>query len=536
MCRRLSTPRVIPVSEIDERIDVVGGGIGGLATAALLAAEGASVTVLERNERLGGSAGLIERDGFRFDTGPTWYLMPEVFERFFGRFDREPADYYELTHLDPHYRIHWRENVGPRPIDPPRAVDVDPTGDTVDVPPEPEAARAIFEAYERGGGASFDRYLETAAESYEIGMERFVYEDRSRFRDYLDLDVVRSARGLTFLGSMQSHVEDYFDHPKLQQLVQYTLVFLGGAPRNTPALYNLMSHVDFGLGVHYPDGGLYSVVEALVELGREQGVRYETDRPVTAIRRERDGLALETDGGSRRPDRVVCNANPAHVERDLLPDGVGRGEDYWASRTYAPSAFLCYLGVEGELPTLEHHTLVLPADWGPHFDTIFEEPAWPEDPAYYLCVPSKTDPTVAPDGHHAVVALVPIAPGLEDGPDRRRAFRERLLDDLATHAGADLRDRIVVEETACVSEFSERFDAPGGTALGLAHTLRQTGPLRPSHRGPLEGLHYVGGYVNPGIGVPMCLVGAEHTAAAVRADAGADDSGPLRGLLGRTPL
>jgi phytoene desaturase len=494
-----------------ESVTVVGGGFGGLSAAAYLADRGADVRVLERRDRVGGVAGLLEVDGFRFDTGPTWYLMPDTFERFFGHFDRSPDDYYDLTRLDPNYRVFWKD------------------GDRADVPADTDRVRELFESYERGAADALDDYLETARESYEIGMEQFVYEDRPRLRDYLDIDVVRSARGLTFLGSMDDHAASYFDHPKLRQLVQYTLVFLGGSPHNTPALYNLMTHVDMNLGVYYPDGGMASVVDGVADLAREVGAEVETGRPVTGLDPLPDGVRVSTDDGGHVADRVVSNVNPAYTERELLPPTArDHDDDYWESRTYAPSAFLLYLGVEGDVDPLAHHTLVLPEDWDPHFETIFEEPAWPDDPAYYLCVPSLTDDSVAPDGHHAVVVLVPIAPGLPDGPEVRARYRDRILDGLAKHAGVDLRGRIVVEESACVSEFAEEFGAPGGTALGLAHTLRQTGPFRPSHRADaVDDLYYTGGFTTPGIGVPMTLISGEHTADAVASDAGATADGGL---------
>jgi len=490
----------------------VGGGVGGLATAAALAAGGADVTLVERNDWLGGVAGRIEEGGFRFDAGPSWYMMPAVFERFFELFDRSADDFYRLRRLDPHYRLLWKDDRGDaapcRPAD-----RIDATGDR-------DRMRRIFESHEDGAGAAFEEYLDEAADTYRVGMERFVYEDRTQFRDFVDVDVLRSARGLTLLGSMQDHVEQYVDSPKLQQILQYTLVFLGGSPHNTPALYNLMSHVDFGLGVYYPeDGGIRRVVEALVELGRAYGVEYRTGAPVDAIDPAADGVRLVVDGATRTVDRVVANANPAHVERDLLPAGTGRGDDYWDSRTYAPSAFMLYLGVEGPVDPLEHHTIVLPDDWDPHFEQIFDEPAWPDDPAYYVNVPSRTDEGAAPDGCHAVVILVPVAPGLDDDPDARREYRERVLAGLASRVGVDLRDRIRVQRTAAVDDFAERFNAPRGTALGLAHTPRQTAPLRPGRRGPIDRLYYVGSYTTPGIGLPMCLISAEHAADAVYEDA-----------------
>ncbi|MFB6243382.1 MAG: phytoene desaturase family protein, partial [Halobaculum sp.] len=227
--------------------------------------------------------------------------------------------------------------------------------------------------------------------------------------------------------------------------------------------------------------------------------------------------------GATRADAVVSNLNPAVAERELLPSSLRRhDDDYWDRATLAPSAYMLYLGVEGSVEPLAHHTLVLPTDWDEHFASIFDDPAWPDDPAYYVSVPSLTDDTVAPDGHETVVVLVPIAPGLDDSPTAREQYRETVLDDLASHTGVDFRGRIVVEEDACVSEFAEQLGAPGGSALGLAHTLDQTGPLRPGHRGGAEGLYFTGGYTTPGIGVPMTLLSGAQTADALRADAETD--------------
>jgi len=492
-------------------VAVIGSGFGGLSTACYLADAGADVRVIEKNEQLGGRASVLERDGFRFDMGPSWYLMPDVFERFFAHFGKEPSDYYDLTRLDPHYRIFFKD------------------GDRVDASGDLDAMRSLFDSYEPGAGERFDSYLETSRHHYETAMEKFVYVDRSKPRDWIDPDVMTSAPvGLQLIGSMQSHVEDYFSHPKLQQIMQYTLVFLGGSPKNTPALYNIMSHVDFNLGVYYPDGGMGAVVDAVVDLGEELGVEYVTDCEVSSLTRGKNGFIIETaenesirtDDGPYRPDRVVANADYAHVEQELLPEHERQyDDDYWNSRTYAPSAYLLYLGVEGDVDPLAHHTLVLPTDWDGHFEQIFDQPAWPDEPAYYLCVPSQTDETVAPEGHSNLFVLVPVAPGLADSDSLRDSYREKILADIADNTGVDLRDRIVVEEQFAINDFGDRYNATEGTALGLAHTLRQTALLRPSNRSSaVDGLYFTGSFTTPGIGVPMCLISGEHTAEAVVED------------------
>ena len=486
-----------------ESVVVIGGGFGGLSTACYLADAGADVTLLEKNEQLGGRASRLEVDGFSFDMGPSWYLMPDVFERFFGHFGREPSEFYELERLDPHYRVFWKD------------------GDQVDVLPDREKNKEIFESYEPGAGEAFDAYLEESQRTYEIGMEHFVYEDRPRLRDYVDKDVLRYSWGLSLLGKMQGHVEDYFDHPKLQQLMQYTLVFLGGSPTNTPALYNLMSHVDYNMGVYYPDGGIGAVVDGIVELAEDLGVEFVTDAEVTGIEGRYGAFAVDTENGERYlADRVVSDADYAHTEQELLPERKRQyTEEYWESRTYAPSAFLLYLGVEGDVPNLEHHTLVLPTDWDEHFEQIFDDPEWPDDPAYYLCVPSKTDDTVAPEGHSNLFALVPIAPGIRDTPEIRNRYRDLVIDDIAENTGTDLRGRVVVEETFSVDDFADRYNSYAGSALGLAHTLTQTSLLRPGHTSDaVDGLYFTGSTTTPGIGVPMCLISGGLTAEAMADD------------------
>jgi len=486
---------------VPDSISIVGGGVGGLSAACYLADAGADVTLLEQHDDLGGVAGSFESDGFRFDSGPSWYLMPEVFEQFFESFGTSVDAAYELERLDPSYRIFWKD------------------GDRLDVPADPEALAPKLEAYEEGAAEAFHAYLDHAEAVHELAMDRFVYPRRAQFRDWLDGDLLRAAWALPLLRPMDSHVRKYVEHPKLRQLLEYKLVFLGGSPYNTPALYTLMSHVDFNQGVFHPVGGMQVLVDALADLADRLGVTLKPNTPVSGIRANGSGMQVRTDGDTRAADCVVANASPAHVEQSLLSPGQRAHDDeYWDERTYGPSAYMLYLGVDGEVDPLRHHSLVLPVDWDAHFETIFEEPGWPTDPAYYVHVPSQTDPSYAPDEHHAIVILVPIAPGLNDGPARRAWIRERVLDDLAEHV-VDLRGRIEVEHEACVSDFANYFNQPKGNALGLAHTLWQTGPLRPAHRAAeAPGLYYTGADTQPGVGLPMCLISGRQTAQAIAAD------------------
>ena len=485
----------------NEKIVIIGGGFGGLSSACFLAKEGYDVELIEKNEHIGGRASVLEEEGYRFDMGPSWYLMPDIFERFFNKFDHEPEDFFELHRLDPNYRIFFKD------------------GDVMDVPADPDEASELFETYEEGAGEAFQRYLDKSEETYEIGMNEFVLKDRNNFRDYISLDVLKNARGISLIKKMQDHVEEYFDNPKLQQVMQYTLVFLGGSPNNTPALYNLMSHVDFNMGVYYPEGGIYSVIEGMKELGEELGVTYSTGEEVIEINKDERPYVVTKDR-KIECDAVVSNADYAFTETELLPDKyTTHDRDYWESRTYAPSAFLMYMGVDSELNNLDHHSLVLPEDWNPHFEKIFDNPELPDDPAYYICNPSATDDSVAPEGESAIFVLVPIAAELELDDEKREKFREAVLEDIAENTGEDLRGKINYEKIFAGEEFKERYNSFNGTALGIAHTLRQTSVFRPKQRSKkMEGLYYTGQYTNPGIGMPMCLISGEHVSEKVVKD------------------
>ncbi len=484
-----------------QKVVVVGAGFGGLSAASFLADEGFDVELVEKNDHVGGRASVLEEDGFRFDMGPSWYLMPDIFDRFFEKLGVRQRDFYELNRLDPNYSIFFKD------------------GDRMDVPANPDEAAELFETYEEGAGEQFQRYLTKSEETYEIGMNEFVFKDRNNFRDYLSLDVLRNARGISLIKKMQDHVEQYFDNPKLQQVMQYTLVFLGGSPNNTPALYNLMSHVDFNMGVYYPEGGIYSVVEGMKELAEQKGVEFSTSEPVRRIDREDGNTVVETDDRTIEADAVVSNADYAFTETELVPDEyTTHDEDYWDSRTYAPSAFLIYMGIDKEVD-LEHHSLVLPEDWSPHFEKIFDEPALPDNPSYYICNPSDTDDTVAPEGKSAIFILVPLAAELDLSDEQRQQFRDLVIEDLESQTGIEIEEDIEYEKIFAGQEFKEKYNSYNGTALGIAHTLRQTSVFRPKQRSKeMEGLYYVGQYTNPGIGMPMCLISGEHAAEKVTED------------------
>ena len=489
-------------AETDRTVIVVGGGFGGLSTACYLADAGLDVTLLEKNDRLGGLGSTFTAEGFRFDTGPTWYMMPDVFGRFFKHFGRSPADYYWLKRLDPSYRVYYKD------------------GDSIDVTTDRTRLKARFEEREQGAGRALEEYLAAAKRTYEISMEKFVYPDRPTFRDWVGRDVFDSgAVGFQLWGSLDDYVARFFDDPKLQQLVQYAAVFLGGAPSSTPRLYNMMSHIDLTQGIYYPEGGIGGLVSALADLACELGATIQTGVEVTEITRGRDGFFVAAGERIWRSDAVVSDVDYAYTELELLPDHERQYDrSYWEQRTYGPSAFVVFLGVDRELPTLEHHNVIMPVGWDDHFADIYERQKWPNNPLYYVCNAAKTDPTVAPDGMSALSFSMAIPAGVEDTPELREMHRDRLLCDLADATGEDVRDDIVFERTVAVSDFAGQYNVRRGS-LGLAQSLRQTGPFRPRHRSStVEGLYFAGSSTNPGVGIPICLISGEQAAQALLND------------------
>jgi phytoene desaturase len=487
------------------RAVVIGAGFAGLSVAPLLAKDGWDVTVVERHPTPGGRAMSFEAEGFRFDMGPSWYLMPEVFERFFVSFGRSTSDFYHLHRLDPAYQVFFPDQ-------------------PVKVHSDLEAGQELFESFEPGGGEQFRQYVAQAKYQYDVAMDGFLYNQYKRPTDFFTWRLLREAPRLGLFSSLDTVLKKRFSNPKARQLLSYTSVFLGADPRQTPALYSLMSHVDFGLGVFYPMGGIIRVVDALHQLGGSIGVKYSFDTEVTGVT-VRNGLAcgVQTNRGEMDCDVVISGADYHHTETALLaPEYRSYSDRYWAGRTMAPSALLMYLGVSGKVENLEHHNLFLDADWYGHFDSIFRTPSWPKRPSYYICAPSKTDPSVAPSGDENLFVLVPVAPGLRDTSEHREAMAKPVMEHLSALTGTKLSERIKFRRFFAHEDFSRLFSSFKGSALGLGHTLMQSALFRPRRRSKkISNLFYTGHYTHPGIGVPMTIISSTLTAEAVR-DFGAD--------------
>jgi len=479
-----------------KKVVIIGSGIGGLATAAILGKKGYSVEVIEKNKSLGGRCNILKKKGFTFDMGPSWYLMPDVFEHFYKLLDEEVKDHLKLLKLSPSYRIFFSNKNAP-----------------IDIYSQLEKNRKTFESFEKGSMEKIKNYLSTAEMQYKIAIESFMYKNYNTVLDFFTFDLMTKGSKLSVLETMNSYVSKRFDSDEMRKILMYQLVFLGASPYNTPALYNIMSHIDFNMGVFYPMGGMYEIVKSLVNIGKKWGVTYHTSMPVSKIIIE-DKIAtgVKTKKGTISADIVISNADIHHTEISLLPlEYQTYKKNYWEKKTMAPSTFLLYLGLNTKVKNLKHHNLYFSSDWKKNFSEIFDHPQLPSDPSIYVCCPSISDATVAPKGKENLFVLVPIAPGLKMTQIQIQKYKDKIYAFLEEKMGIkDIKNLIEVEEFFSVENFETEYNSYKGSALGLAHTLNQTAIFRPNNKSKkVKNLFYVGGNTNPGIGVPICLISAE---------------------------
>lgn len=502
-----------------KKIVIIGGGVGGLATANLLAKAGHEVTVYESRGQLGGRMGLLECDGFRFDTGPSWYLMPEVYDHFFQLLGTSAAEQLQLTKLTPAYQVFLQDETSPVVI----------TGDE-------KTDAATFEAREPGAGAALSRYLDSAERTYHLSQKHFLYTTFDKPLALAKLDIMRNGPAMlrAALTPIDRFVSRYVHELGLRQILEYPAVFLGSSPFTAPALYHLMSYLDFRQGVFYPQGGLYSVTEAFVALGQKLGVTYKLNEPVAAIETAdgtTTGIRLES-GGVISADIVISNADMHFTQTKLLPaECQDYPAAYWNKRQAGPSALLMYLGVKGSLPQLKHHNLFFVKQWRQNFIDIFAAKDWPTPASIYVSKPSATDSSVAPNGHENVFVLVPLPADPNLHKNDLEQYAEIYLDQIVEQAGIpDLKSRIVTKQLFGPDDFAQTYNAWNGTALGLSHELKQSALFRPKTRSKkVRNLYYVGANVQPGVGVPMCLISAELVYKQI---SGIDSSGPLTKPIG----
>lgn len=475
---------------------IVGAGFGGLSAAALLAKDGYQVTVVEKNEGPGGRASVYSDQGFHFDMGPSWYLMPDVFEHFYANFGKKPEDLFQLDKLDPSYRIFFDDT------------------NVVDISADLDENYRLFDSLEDGGAVKLKEYLASAQELYDHSVKEMLYRDYTSVLDFLNGKLLLSGIRMNILENLEHYVNRKFSSDEARKIVQYSIGFLGSSPKKTPSLYHIMSHIDLTLGVWYPQGGIREVARTMMELAQSYGAKFKFNEPVELLEvHDKQVKRVITSKEVYEPDIVIVNADYAHSELDLLSEeNQTYNESYWEKRVLAPSALVAYVGINREMETLVHHNLFLEKDWAEGFDTLFDPKKldWPENPSYYVNIPSKTDKTAAPPGSDTLFILIPLAPGIEDTTSKREELYNQIMDDLEAKTKENIRDHIVVKRIFALEDFKERYNAYKGTALGLSHTLMQTALFRPAHKSKkVENLYYSGQFTHPGIGVPMTLISSE---------------------------
>ncbi|MCU0394800.1 MAG: phytoene desaturase family protein [Chitinophagaceae bacterium] len=484
---------------------VIGSGFAGMSAASFLARAGWQVTVAEQHTMPGGRARRMQVEGFSFDMGPSWYWMPDVFERYFGCFGKKVSDYYHLIRLDPSYRVYWPD-------------------DHWDIPASYEAFGQMLESVEPGAARALDKVMEEAAYKYEVGINKLVFKPGQSVLEFLDADLVKGIFRLDVFNSIKKHFGKHFRHPKIRELMEFPALFLGALPEDTPALYSLMNYADIKGGTWFPEGGMYKIAEAMHELAGSLGVQFLFGHAATGIEvrgGKAAGVHTRNQSGEAvflEADVVVSGADYHFTETKLLdPQFRSYTSNYWNSRVMAPSCLLYYVGLNKKIPGLKHHALFFDTAFQPHARDIYTTPRWPDDPLFYVSATSVTDPSQAPDNAENLFFLIPVASGLQgDDEALRERYFNQIVDRFEKRLGTQIRDHIVYYRSFSVSDFVSDYNAFKGNAYGLANTLLQTAILKPSARSrKVPNLFYTGQLTVPGPGVPPSLISGEVVASLI---------------------
>ncbi|MEM7162345.1 MAG: phytoene desaturase family protein [Bacteroidota bacterium] len=476
-----------------QKIAVIGSGFAGLSVASFLAKEGHDVTVLEKHNQPGGRARKFQEKGFTFDMGPSWYWMPDVFERYFAQFGKKVSDYYKLERLSPSYRIFYSE-------------------DEVDIPSNLNDLYQLFESIEKGSSVHLKKFLDEAAFKYKVGIEDLVYKPGRSIREFIDINLIKGLFKLDVFKPISKQIRGMFKDKRLIDLLEFPVLFLGAKPSKTPALYSLMNYADLALGTWYPEGGMHKIVEAMYKLALELGVKFEFEQNVTGFEFSGNKIKKVVAGDeSFDCQHVVSGADYHFTETKLLPKNLqSYSEDYWDTRTMAPSSLIFYLGIDKKVPGLLHHNLFFDEDFEIHASEIYDDPKWPRAPQFYVSCTSITDQNSAPDGMENIFILIPVAPDLKESEQTREHYFNMVMDRIEKRLGANIRSSIIYKRSYAHKEFIEDYNSFKGNAYGLANTLKQTAILKPSLKSKkVKNLFYTGQLTVPGPGVPPSLISGE---------------------------
>ncbi len=476
-------------------IAIIGSGFSSLAAACFLAKEGYTVSVIEKNSMAGGRAQQYTADGFVFDMGPSWYWMPDIFEKFFNNFNHTTSDFYNLIRLNPSYSVVWDNR------------------EEWKIPSTIESLGSFLEEHEKGAAKQLKLFLKQAGTKYAVGMNDLVTKPGMSVVEFFNKDFAKGILSLDVFTSMKKHVAKYFKDKRIQLLMEFPVLFLGAAADKIPALYSLMNYADIELGTWYPMGGMYQPVKALQKIAEQLGVRFYFNESVKEFTiKDNKITGVVTTNNSIATDIVVSGAD-YHFTESLLPVEMRSYSDkYWDDRVMAPSCILFYIGLNKKLPdNVTHHTLFFDADFEKHCDEIYTNPAMPSDPLFYMCCPSKTDESVAPAGCENIFLLIPVAAGLSNDTNIiREQYFHIMADRIQQQYGMDIRNSIVHKRSFSVSDFKSTYNAFKGNAYGLANTLMQTSILKPKIKSKnIDNLYYTGQLSVPGPGVPPALISGE---------------------------
>lgn len=479
---------------------VIGSGFAGLSVVSFLAKKGWSAVVFEKHQIPGGRARKMEAAGFTFDMGPSWYWMPDVFEHYFEQFDKKVSDYYQLHRLDPSYRVYFKNDV-------------------LDVSANYETLKNSFEKIEPGSGTQLNNFIKEAAYKYNIGINNLVFKPGLSLTEFFDTDLLKGLLKLDVFTSMSKHVRKFFKDERLIELMEFPVLFLGALPQNIPALYSLMNFADVKLGTWFPQGGMYSIVDAMYRLAKELKVEFKFQQNVSEIKIE-NGIAtgVTANGVFHDADVVISAADYHHTETQLLPLHYQTYDDaYWNKRVMAPSCLLYYVGLNKKLTNLPHHSLFFDTDFKKHGDEIYSNPQWPTDPLFYVSITTVTDESGAPPGCENLFFLIPVAANLQgDSEEVREQYFQTIVKRFEERTGQAISDHIVFQKSFSVSDFKTEYNSYKGNAYGLANTLLQTAYLKPSCKSrKVSNLYYTGQLTVPGPGVPPSLISGEVVAALV---------------------
>ncbi|MBE7441903.1 MAG: phytoene desaturase [Flavobacteriales bacterium] len=471
-----------------KKVVIIGSGFSSLSAACYLAKAGYEVTVLEKNDTIGGRARQLKKEGFLFDMGPTWYWMPDVFERFFSDFNKLPSDYYELKKLNPAYQVYFN------------------LMDSITIHDNLKEIYDVFEREEKGSSIHLKAFLKSAKENYDIAIKDLVYNPGVSITELITPQTITKLN--QFFTTISNQVRAKIKSKKLIQILEFPVLFLGAKPSNTPAFYNFMNHADFGLGTWHPVGGMFEVVKALENLALSLGVTIKTKQNISKIVVENEkAIAVQVGNQVVFADVILSGADYHHTETLLSKEYRVYTENYWENKTFAPSSLLFYVGFDKKLKNVSHHTLFFDTDFDEHAKDIYDNKKWPEKPLFYASFPSVTDHNFAPQGKEAATFLIPIAPGIEDTNEIREAYFNKIITRLEEVTQQSVKDSIIFKDSYCVKDFIADYNSYKGNAYGMANTLMQTAFLRPKMKSKkVNNLFFTGQLTVPGPGVPPSLI------------------------------